>query len=100
MQIFIRKPSIDLYTGIRVGKDTMLEYENENVKQTLKDLVFHSVTKVKGESFESVYDTTIYLKEGDILVFEEEGRGYIKPVEEFVTVVEAIDELANIKDLG
>ena len=100
MQIFIRKPSIDLYSGIRVDKDTVLEYENENVKQTLKDLVFHSVTKVKGESFESVYDTTIYLKEGDILVFEEEGRGYIKPVEEFVTIAEAIDEFTNIKDLG
>lgn len=100
MQIFIRKPSIDLYSGVRVDKDTVLEYENENVKQTLKDLVFHSVTKVNGESFESVYDTTIYLKEGDILVFEEEGRGYIKPVEEFVTISEAIDDLTNIKDLG
>jgi hypothetical protein len=47
-----------------------------------------------------VYDTTIRLKEGDILVFEEEGRGYIKPLEEFVTIEEAIDDLTNIKDLG
>ncbi len=100
MQVFIRKPSIDLYAGIRVDKDTVLEYKNENVKQTLKDLVFHSVTKVKGEGFVSKYDTTITLKEGDILVFEEEGRGYIKPVEDFVTIAEAIDDLANIKDLG
>lgn len=100
MQVFIRKPSIDLYPGVRVDKDTVLEYENENVKQTLKDLVFHSVTKVKGEGFESVYDTTIYLKEGDILVFEEEGRGYIKPVEDFVSVEEAIEDLTNIKDIG
>jgi hypothetical protein len=97
---FIRKPSIDLYPGIKVTKDTVLEYKNENVVQTLKNLVFHSVTKVKGEGFRSKYDTTIYLKEGDILVFEEEGRGYIKPVEEFVTIEEAIDELTNIKDLG
>ena len=35
-----------------------------------------------------------------ILVFEEEGRGYIKPVEQFVTIEEAIEELTNIKDLG
>ena len=68
---FIRKPSIDLYPGIRVDKDTVLEYKNENVKQTLKDLVFHSVTKVKGESYKSKYDTTIKLNEGDVLVFEE-----------------------------
>ena len=97
---FIRKPSIDLYPGIRVDKDTTLEYQNEHVEQTLENLTFHSVTKVKGESFESVYDTTIQLKEGDILIFEEEGRGYIKPVEDFVTIEEAIEDLANIKDLG
>lgn len=100
MQVFIRKPSIDLYPGIRVEKDTVLEYKNENMEQKLENLVFHSVTKVTGDSFESVYDTTIRLKEGDILVFEEEGRGYIKPVEEFVTIAEAIEDLTNIKDLG
>ena len=100
MQVFIRKPSIDLYPGIKVDKDTVLEYKNENVEQILKDLVLHSVTRVCGEGYESVYDTTIKLKEGDILVFEEEGRGYIKPVEEFVTIAEAIDDLTNIKDLG
>ena len=100
MQRFIRKPSIDLYPGIQVTKDTVLEYKNENVKQTLKDLVFHSVTKVKGDGFRSKYDTTIKLNEGDVLVFEEEGRGYIKPVEAFVTIDEAIEDLTNIKDLG
>lgn len=100
MQVFIRKPSIDLFSGIRVDKDTVLTYENENVKQSLKGLVFHSVTKVKGEGFKSKYDTTIYLKEGDILVFEEEGRGYIKPVEEFVTIAEAVEDLNNIKGVG
>ena len=100
MQVFIRKPSIDLYAGIRVDKDTELEYKNENVEQKLENLVLHSVTKVKGEDFESVYDTTIKLKEGDVLVFEEEGRGYIKPVEDFVTIAEAIDDLTNIKGVG
>ena len=100
MQRFLRKPSVDMYAGIRVTKDTTLEYENENVKQSLKDLVFHSVTLVKGEGYESTYDTTIYLKEGDVLIFEEEGRGYIKPLEDFVTIAEAIEDYENIKDLG
>lgn len=100
MQVFIRKPSVELFPGIRIAKDSVLEYENENVKQKLENLVFHSVTKVKGESYESVYDTTIYLNEGDILVFEEAGRGYIKPVEPFVTIAEAAADLANIKDIG
>lgn len=100
MKNFIMRPSIDLYPGIRVDKDTVLEYKNENVVQTLKNLTLHSVTKVKGEGYRSKYDTTIKLKEGDILIFESEGRGYIKPVESFVTIEEAIDDLTNIKDLG
>ena len=99
MERFIRKPSIDMLAGIRVTKDTEFEYENESVTQSLKDLVFQSVTTVKGEGYTSTYLTTINLKEGDILIFEEEGRGYIKPVEEFVTVKEAIEELKCIEDL-
>ena len=99
MQIFIRKPSIDFYPGIRVDKDTVLEYKNENVQQTLENLVFHSTTRVRGENYESVYNTTIQLEEGDVLIFEEEGRGYIKPVEGMVTVSEAIEELSCIKDV-
>lgn len=99
-KVFIHRPSIDMYPGVRVDKDTVLEYKNEHVEQTVKDLVMHSVTKVKGENYESVYDTTIQLQEGDILIFEEEGRGYIKPVEPFVTIEEAIADLENMKDLG
>lgn len=100
MQNFIRRPSIDLYPGIRVEKNTVISYKNDNVDQTLQNLVFHSKTKVKGDTYESVYDTTIQLNEGDILIFEEEGRGYIKPVETFVTIAEAIEELNCIKDMG
>ena len=99
MQKFIRKPSIDMVAGIKVTKDTKLQYKNDNVDQKLENLVFKSVTKVNGENYKSKYNTTINLKEGDVLVFEEEGRGYIKPVEDFVTVAEAIEELECIKDL-
>ena len=98
-QKFMRKPNINMLAGIRVTKETELEYKNDSVKQTLKNLVFKSVTTVKGEGYESKYNTTIHLKEGDTLIFEEEGRGYIKPVEEFVTVKEAIEELKCIEDL-
>lgn len=97
---FIRKPSIDLYPGVRVDKDTVLEYKNDRVNQKLEKLVFRSETKVEGEGFKSTYTTFINLKEGDVLVFEDGGRGYIKPVEDFVTIEEAIEELTDIKDLG
>lgn len=99
MQKFIRRPDLDMYAGIKVDKDTVLEYNNEYVKQELKDLVFYSVTKVIGEGYESTYNTTIQLKEGDVLIFEEEGRGYIKPVDVFVTAAEAVEELNCIVDI-
>lgn len=100
MQVFIRKPSIEFFPGIRVDKDTVLEYKNEDVEQRLEGLVLHSIAKVKGEGFDSVNDTHVYLSERDILIFDEGGRGYIKPVAAFVTVAEAIDDLTNIKDVG
>lgn len=101
MQKFIFKPSLELIPGIKVTKDTEFVYERENIKQTLKDLVFHSITKAKGENFESTIDTTITLNDGDILVFEEEGRGYVKPATNCVTTIAAaIEDLTNIKDLG
>ena len=100
MKLYIRKPNIELLPGICVTKNTELTFKNENVKQSIKNLVLHSVTTIKGEGYKSKYDTTIQLNEGDVLIFEEEGRGYIKPVEGFVTIAEAIDDLENIKDLG
>lgn len=98
-QKFIKKPSIDMYAGIKVTKDTKFEYRNDKVEQVLENLHFHSVTKAKGTNYEGVYDVHIHLKEGDVLLFEDEGRGYIKPVEDMMTVAEAIEELEYIKDI-
>ena len=100
MRNFIRKPSIELYPGVRVDKDTVLEYKSETVEQKVENLLLHSISHVKGDGYESKSETTIYLEEGDILLFEDGERGYIKPVAGFVTIEEAIDDLTNIKDLG
>lgn len=100
MQNFMRKPSIDLMPGIRVTKDTELEFKNENVEQVLRDFVLYTKATITGEGYESTSNTKIYLEDGDVLLFEEDGRGYIKPVDGFVTIEEAIEDLTNIKDLG
>lgn len=99
MKNYIVMPSVDLYPGIRVDEDTVLEYKNNSVEQKVEALTLHTVTHVAGEGYESVYDTTIHLHEGDILVFDEQ-RGYIKPVESVATIREAIDMLRNIESLG
>lgn len=100
MEVFIMKPSVNLYPGVRVTKDTVLEYKNDKVEQKVENLVLHSIIHATGENYESVYDTKIQLNEGDILIYDDENRGYIKPVEQFATIEEAIDDLAHIKDLG
>lgn len=100
MEVFIMKPSVNLYPGVRVTKDTVLEYKNDKVEQKVENLLLHSIIHATGENYESVYDTKIQLNEGDILIYDDENRGYIKPVEQFCTIEEAIDDLEHIKDLG
>ena len=95
----ILKPDVSMFPAIKVTKDTVLDFCNKNVEQTLKNLVLRTVATKKGDNFESTNYTTVTLNEGDYLVFEEEGRGYIKPVQDVMTVREAIEELTNIKDL-
>jgi hypothetical protein len=34
-----------------------------------------------------------------VIIFEEEDRGYVKPVESLMTVAEAIEELECVKDM-
>lgn len=99
MKKYIMMPSVDLYPGIRVDKDTVLEYKNDRVEQSLEALTLHTLTRVEGDGYESIYDTTIHLEEGDILVFDE-SRGYIKPVERVTTIAEAIETLKSIESLG
>ncbi len=96
MQYFIRRPSIDLFPGVRVTKETVLECKNDSVEQKVEALVMHTVYRAKGENYESVSDVTLRLEEGDILIYDGE-RGYIKPVESFVSIDEGIDDLTNIK---
>ena len=101
MQKFVFKPSVELIPGVKVTKDTVLEYEREGIKQTVRDLILHTSFVQKGEGYDTASETNVYLEEGDILVFEEEGRGYIKPAGNTVVTIEnAIKDLECIKDLG
>lgn len=99
MQRFLRRPNLDMYAGVKVTKETELEYKTENLEQRVKDLKFYSKTIVEGENYKSVNRTIIDLEEGDVILFESEERGYVVPVEDFVTIEEAIKDYENIKGL-
>lgn len=89
---FIRQPNIHTIPGIVVDKDTEISFEREGLKQTIKDLRLHSELILSGENYDGRTEATVYLNEGDVLLFDNE-RGYLKPTERFVTVEDAIKEL-------
>ena len=96
---FIKKPSLQFFPGIKVTAETELEFKSDNCVQTLKNLVFRCTRSVNGENYEGNYETTIYLEPGDVLIYESDERGYVKPVESFMTIAEAAAELEAVKDL-
>ena len=97
MRKFIMKPDITFYEGIKIDKETKLEFENEYVKQSINNLVLKTNKKEKTDKYESVFDLTINLDEGEILLFEEE-RGYFLPSLPMSTVKDAIEDLEAIKE--
>lgn len=101
MRNFIKNVDVTIYKGMIVNKDTKLSYEREDgkLKQELKDLEFNQWSKKETEDYESEIKTTIHLKEGMVVLFEDEDRGYVVPVEKYVTIGEAIEDLNCIKDL-
>lgn len=89
----IRQPNINMVAGIKVTKETDITFENDNVKQRIKGLVYHGTTKIKGDNYEGKNEITVNLNEGDYVVFDGDERGYIVPAQKFMTVAEAIEEL-------
>lgn len=95
----IKNPDITVYNAVIVDKNAELTYNSDHVKQTVKKLKLHSVTVIKGEGYKSKYDTVIDLKEGDMLVFDGETRGYVKPVEKMSTIEDVIEDLKILKEV-
>jgi len=101
MRNYMKSPDVTIYRGVSVNKDTKLNFEREDgkLKQRLKDLKFIQIEKREADNFETETKTIIYLKEGMTVLFEDEKRGYVVPVERYVTIGEALEDLECIKDL-
>lgn len=98
MEKFILCPDITVYPGIRVTPETNLEYVEEGIHQTVRDMVLHTVTETEGTDYKATHEATVQLHEGDVILWAGEKRGYVKPVERFVLPSEAIAELECIKE--
>lgn len=89
----IRQPDISMVAGLKVTKDTVLEHKTDNVEQKLENLEFVSVSTNSGDNYKVKQEVRVHLNEGDIVIFESEERGYVVPLNKYMTVKEAIKEL-------
>ena len=90
-KIYVPIPQPEVYYGIKVDKKTKLEFENNFVKQREQN--------IEKETYKTHVNTELYLTEGDLLLLEEDSRGYFKPSEvKFGSIDEAIKEMRFIKE--
>ena len=102
MEKFIIQPSIKVFVGLTVKRDSVIDFKNDVVEQSLKDLVL--TTKINKESDynglktneESIIKTE--LKEGVRLIMSEE-EGYIISPYKMATIDEAVKQLKEIQEI-
>lgn len=93
MNYYVMRPDLTPYEGITVTKDTVIEYENDKVKQTIKDLKLITESTFSNERYTTYSKIEINLEEGDILLFENENRGYFLPMNVAIgTIKDAIGD--------
>lgn len=104
LEYFVVKPSVQLFGGIRVDKNTSFEVYNDDktVHQIMKDLIL--TTEINKESnFNGIKSKeeskmTSEIPEGTVIVWSEE-TGYIIPNYVMVKPEEASNMLSNINNI-
>lgn len=96
MKYYVLRPDLTPYEGKVVDKDTELEFKGENVEQTLKNLELVTKRTSKGDRWETDSTMTLQLNEGDIILFENENRGWFLPAEPVGTIDTALKDLGGL----
>lgn len=96
MNYYVLRPDLTPYEGIKIDKNTNLEFENENVKQKVEDLILTTIQTEKTEKYEVESKLIVHLEEGDVLLFENEARGYFLPVQPIGTIETAIKDYRGL----
>lgn len=79
MKYYVMSPDLTPYEGVKITKETELTFENEKVKQSVKDLKLISEYKLVFPKYTTYNRLEMNLEEGEILLFEGENRGYFLP---------------------
>lgn len=96
MNYYVLRPDLTPYEGVKVEKDTKLEFKNENVEQKLENLKLVTKTKVDNEKYFVESKMTLNLEEGEVLLFERENRGYFLPAQAIGTIETAIKDYRGL----
>lgn len=78
-EVFVEIQPVKPYYGLRITKDTKIKFNNQFVKQKIEDLKLYTTRIVKTPEFISKTIIEINLNEGDIVLLEEENRGFFLP---------------------
>lgn len=98
-KIYVPIPRPDVYYGIRVNQDTKIEFKNDFITQKIENLILYTEQKIEKDEFKAYTKTELKLQENDLLLLEEENRGYFKPKDiKFGSIDEALEEMNFIKE--
>lgn len=98
MNYYVLRPDLTPYDGMIVTKDSKLTFKNKNVKQKLENLKLTTTKKIKEEKFISESKLTLFLEEGDVLLFEKEDRGWFLPAQSIGTIETAINDYKGLAE--
>ena len=100
--LFVDQPNLELKKGVQVQKDTELSFKNETVEQYLSNLKLEIIMDEEGSNGINTYKSkshiTIYLNEGDILLFDP-SRGYYLPPYPKTTIEQAIEDISSLRHI-
>lgn len=96
MNYYVLRPDLTPYEGQKVDKTSHFEFKGEDVEQKLKNLKLTTIKKSKGDRWETESKMVLNLNEGDILLFENENRGWFLPAEPIGTIETAIKDLSGL----
>ena len=98
-EFMVEQPVLDLLEGLRVNRETAFDFQNDLVRQTLRQLVLVTDMEETGVSglnrFASRTTLTVFLNPGDILLFDGK-RGYYLPSYPVTGIDEAISDITSL----
>lgn len=96
MNYYVLRPDLTPYEGQKVDKTSHFEFKGEDVEQKLENLKLTTIKKTKGDRWETESKMVLDLNEGDILLFENENRGWFLPAEPIGTIETALKDLGGL----